>query len=51
MTALAAGRPDAAWIAAATFDRFLHNVDRPQIFGTQYRSNSGSCWKSSTRRA
>jgi len=41
MTAQAAGRPDAAWIAAATFDRFLHNVDRAQIFGTQYVGGSG----------
>jgi hypothetical protein len=36
MTAQAAGRPDAAWAAAATLDRFLHTVDRAQIFGTQY---------------
>ena len=36
MVAQAAGSPDAAWIAAATLDRFLRNVDRAQIFGTQY---------------
>jgi hypothetical protein len=41
MTAQAAGRPDAAWIAAASLDRFLQHVDRPQIFGTQYVGGSG----------
>lgn len=38
MAAQAKGRPDAAWIAAATLDRFLGSIERPQIFGTQYRS-------------
>jgi hypothetical protein len=41
MAAQTAGRPDAAWIAAATFDRFLQNIDRPQIFGTQYVGQPG----------
>jgi len=41
MAAQAGGRPDAAWIAAATFDRFLHNIDRAQIFGTQYVGQAG----------
>jgi len=41
MAAQAGGRPDAAWIAAASFDRFLHNIDRAQIFGTQYVSPTG----------
>jgi hypothetical protein len=41
MVAQAAGRPDAAWIAAATLDRFLRNVDRAQIFGTQYSVGPG----------
>jgi hypothetical protein len=41
MAAQAAGRPDAAWIAAATLDRFLHKVDRAQIFGTQYVGGTG----------
>jgi len=35
--AAARGRPDAAWIAAATLDRYLQNIGRPQIYGTQYR--------------
>jgi hypothetical protein len=41
MAAQAAGRPDAAWTAAATLDRFLQNVDRAQIFGTQYVGETG----------
>jgi len=41
MAAQVAGRPDAAWIAAATLDRFLQNVDRAQIFGTQYVGGPG----------
>jgi hypothetical protein len=41
MAAQAGGRPDAAWIAAATFDRFLQNIDRAQIFGTQYVGQPG----------
>ena len=36
MAAQAKGRSDAAWIAAATLDRFLQKLDRPQIFGTQF---------------
>ncbi len=31
------GRPDAAWIAAATLDRYLQTIGRAQVFGTQ-------CW-------
>jgi len=39
--AAARGRPDAAWIAAATLDRYLQNIGRPQIYGTQFRSRPG----------
>jgi hypothetical protein len=41
MAAQTAGRPDAAWIAAASFDRFLQNIGRAQIFGTQYVGQPG----------
>src|SRR5690606_26752197 len=34
--ALAQGHPDAAWIAAASLDRYLQGIGRPQIYGTQY---------------
>ena len=38
VVALAKGERDARWLAAATEDRFLMNINRPQRFGTQYRS-------------
>jgi hypothetical protein len=41
MASMALGRADASWIATATLDRFLQNIDRPQIFGTQYAAPSG----------
>lgn len=41
MAAVARGRADANWIAAAALDRFLQNIGRPQIFGTQYRTPPG----------
>jgi hypothetical protein len=39
--AAARGRPDATWIAAATLDRYLQNIGRPQIYGTQFQSPTG----------
>jgi hypothetical protein len=36
--ALAKGEQSARWLAAATEDRFLMILGRPQRFGTQYRS-------------
>jgi hypothetical protein len=33
------GEPRAKWLAAASEDRFLMNIGRPQRFGTQYRSD------------
>ena len=34
--ALAKGDPAAAWIAAATLDRYLQSIGQPQIYGTQF---------------
>lgn len=34
------GEPKAKWLIAASEDRFLMNIGRPQRFGTQYRSLS-----------
>lgn len=34
--ALAQGHQDAAWIAAASLDRYLQARGRPQVYGTQY---------------
>jgi hypothetical protein len=38
VVALSKGARDAGWLAAATEDRFLMTIGRPQRFGTQYRS-------------
>lgn len=35
------GRSDAAWIAAATLDRYLQATGKPQVFGTQYKVRNG----------
>jgi hypothetical protein len=41
IVAAARGRPDATWIAAATLDRYLQNIGRPQIYGTQFHITTG----------
>lgn len=35
---MARGRRDAAWIAAATLDRYLQSIGQKQVYGTQYRT-------------
>ena len=40
MIAVARGRPDASWIAAATLDRYLQRIGQKQIFGTQFRTGT-----------
>lgn len=42
MIAMALGFDQANWIAAATLDRFLMSIDRPQIYGTQYMMPPGA---------
>ena len=37
VTAVAKGRSDANWIAAATLDRYLQAIGQPQIYGTQFQ--------------
>jgi len=41
MVAVSKGKPDAKWIAAATLDRYLQTIGRPQVFGTQYSIPNG----------
>lgn len=41
VTALAKGYKEAAWISAASLDRYLRKIGQPQIFGTQYRIVEG----------
>jgi hypothetical protein len=36
VAAVAKGDVTAAWISAATLDRYLQSVKQPQVFGTQY---------------
>jgi hypothetical protein len=38
VVAISKGKQEARWLAAAAEDRFLMNLNRPQRFGTQYRS-------------
>jgi hypothetical protein len=42
--AAARGRRDAAWIAAATLDRYLQRIGQPQIYGTQFLHETGKEW-------
>lgn len=39
LASAARGRKDAAWIAAATLDRYLQTIGQKQIYGTQYLNN------------
>jgi hypothetical protein len=41
IAAIIKGSQDARWLAAASEDRFLMNIGRPQRFGTQFRSMGG----------
>lgn len=38
IVAISKGEERAKWLAAASEDRFLMSIERPQRFGTQYRS-------------
>lgn len=38
VAAIIKGNKDARWLAAASEDRFLMNINRPQRFGTQFQS-------------
>lgn len=39
--AIAKGNTGATWIAAATLDRYLQSIARPQIYGTQFETKDG----------
>ncbi len=41
IVAAARGRSDAAWIAAATLDRYLQSANQSQVYGTQYQNADG----------
>lgn len=42
--AAARGKEGAAWIAAATLDRYLQKIGQAQIYGTQYLRKSSEPW-------
>jgi hypothetical protein len=44
VTAVAKGEGNAKWLAAATFDRYLHSIKQPQVFGTQLFRDAGGLW-------
>lgn len=46
LATVAAGKGDesAAWIAAATLDRYLQSIGQPQVYGTQFRRSEGEAW-------
>lgn len=44
MVAAVKGNEQGIWLAAASWDRYLQNVGKPQRFGTQYRKLGGSGW-------
>ncbi len=44
VSAVAKGGIDARWLAAATLDRYLQSIQRPQVFGTQFFQSEGKNW-------
>lgn len=44
VVAIARGKQEATWIAAATLDRYLQRIGQPQIYGTQFLHPSGQHW-------
>ncbi len=49
--AIARGRADATWISAATLDRYLQNIGRKQIMGTQFMTRDGATTQEPYERA
>jgi hypothetical protein len=45
IVAVGKGNKPAKWLAAASEDRFLMNIGRPQRFGTQYRAEGGGAFR------
>ncbi|GGE93861.1 hypothetical protein [Sphingomonas prati] len=44
IVAAARGKSEAAWIAAATLDRYLQHIGQPQIYGTQFLRHGDGDW-------
>ena len=45
VAAIIKGHTDAAWLAAATEDRFLTNIGRLQRYGTQFKADGDDPWR------
>jgi len=45
VVAISKGEKQAVWLAAASEDRFLMNIKRPQRFGTQFHKESSGPWQ------
>ena len=39
-SAAAKGESNGKWLAAATLDRYLWDINQPQVFGTQFKKDS-----------
>lgn len=44
VVAVARGKQEATWIAAATLDRYLQRIGQPQIYGTQFTHPPKQKW-------
>lgn len=44
VSAAAKGEINARWLAAATLDRYLQSIQRPQVFGTQFLQSDEKNW-------
>ncbi len=44
VVAVARGKQEATWIAAATLDRYLQRIGQPQIYGTQFSRPPKQKW-------
>lgn len=41
LDAISLGTKEGRWLAAATLDRYLQSIEKPQIFGTQFHTENG----------
>jgi hypothetical protein len=46
--AISLGGKNARWLAAATLDRYLRSISKPQIYGTQFEANQKKIWTQQT---
>jgi hypothetical protein len=44
VTAVARGNANGKWLSAASLDRYLWDINQPQVFGTQFKQDSQGKW-------